>query len=65
MDLATLRTLLDLGWPAIVLLICFFLWRAYQARTDQLIKSLQDEVELFTKDCLEIVHTKSQDSSDK
>jgi len=44
--LSFLQKLLELGWPAIVLLIAYILWRAFQDRTNQLISVLTEIGEL-------------------
>jgi hypothetical protein len=36
-----IRKILELGWPAIVLAQAYLLWRAYEARTAQLIAILE------------------------
>jgi hypothetical protein len=40
-NLATLRTLLELGWPAIVLVECIILWRDNGKLRDKLISVLE------------------------
>ena len=43
MDLTGVRELLELGWPAIVLIGLVIMWRAYTLRTIQTIENLEAE----------------------
>lgn len=38
----TLRTILELGWPGIVLLMVILVWRAYQERVKAHIEDLRE-----------------------
>lgn len=43
MELLTgLREVLELGWPGIVLVMCWLLWRAYTNRTNEYIDALRE-----------------------
>lgn len=40
--LSSLRTVLELGFPGIVLIMLYVVWRAYLLRTEQLIEILRE-----------------------
>lgn len=47
--LTTLRTVLELGWPAIVMVAIVIMWRAYKFRTDQLIDSKNHQIDALQR----------------
>lgn len=56
-NLQFLQTLLQLGWPAIVLLECIILWRDNVALRDKLINYLEKKETVLPGKTASIIHT--------
>jgi len=54
MDVPTLRSLLELGWPAIVTVAFYFLARQYIASTDAQIARLWDRVATLETELIKV-----------
>lgn len=45
--LTAIREVLELGWPAIVLIAIWIIWQRHNRRTDELIANLREEREMW------------------
>jgi len=54
MDLQTLKTILEMGWPALVTVAIFFLARQYMATVESEIAYLRERIALLESELIQV-----------